>query len=153
MTAPAPPKPVIHEHDKTAASAYGLNDMPPVAKAVPLALQHLLAMFVGNATPPLIVATAIGMATDEVTLMVQLAMVVSGVTTLLQTALADADRRGHDPDIRHRAGDARGSHHECVDPAQASAQAGKRQDPRLIDGLHQADHTVSQHAVAICAAC
>lgn len=69
----------------TAASVYGLNDMPPVQKAVPLALQHLLAMFVGNAAPPLILATAIGMATGEVTLMVQLAMVISGVTTMMQT--------------------------------------------------------------------
>lgn len=85
MTAPAPQQTGIHEHDKTAASKYGLNDMPPVHTAVPLAFQHLMAMFVGNATPPLIVATAIGMATDEVTLMVQLAMVISGVTTLLQT--------------------------------------------------------------------
>lgn len=86
MTGPATPQKVgFHEHDRTAASQYGLNDMPPVAKAFPLALQHLMAMFVGNATPPLIVATAIGMASGEVTLMVQLAMVVSGVTTLIQT--------------------------------------------------------------------
>lgn len=69
----------------TAASAFGLNDMPPLAKALPLALQHLMAMFVGNAAPPLILATTIGMATGEVTLMVQIAMVISGVTTMMQT--------------------------------------------------------------------
>ena len=62
-----------------------VSQMPPLRKAVPLAVQHLLAMFVGNAAPPLIVATAIGMAAGEVTLMVQLAMIVSGVTTVLQT--------------------------------------------------------------------
>ncbi|MDS2173542.1 solute carrier family 23 protein [Nesterenkonia sp. CL21] len=59
--------------------------MPPLRRAVPLAVQHFLAMFVGNAAPPLIVATAIGMAAGEVTLLVQLAMIVSGATTLLQT--------------------------------------------------------------------
>ncbi|MGJ9373487.1 uracil-xanthine permease family protein [Nesterenkonia sp. CF4.4] len=62
-----------------------VNQMPPLHRAFPLAIQHLLAMFVGNAAPPLIVATAIGMAAGETTLMVQLAMIVSGVTTLLQT--------------------------------------------------------------------
>lgn len=62
-----------------------VDQMPPLRRAFPLAIQHLLAMFVGNAAPPLIVATAIGMAAGETTLMVQLAMIVSGVTTLLQT--------------------------------------------------------------------
>ncbi|WP_084141443.1 uracil-xanthine permease family protein [Corynebacterium sputi] len=80
-----PSEPAAPAMEGTAASAYGLNDMPPPQKAIPLALQHLLAMFVGNAAPPLILATAIGMATGEVTLMVQLAMVISGVTTMMQT--------------------------------------------------------------------
>ncbi|WP_070160711.1 uracil-xanthine permease family protein [Nesterenkonia sp. PF2B19] len=62
-----------------------VHEMPPLRRAVPLAVQHFLAMFVGNAAPPLIVATAIGMAAGEVTLLVQLAMIVSGATTLLQT--------------------------------------------------------------------
>lgn len=68
-----------------AEAAARVNELPPLHRAVPLAIQHLLAMFVGNAAPPLIVATAIGMTTGETTLLVQLAMIVSGVTTLLQT--------------------------------------------------------------------
>lgn len=85
MTTAPPQKSGFHEHDRTAASEYGLNDMPPIGKALPLGLQHLMASFVGNATPPLIVAGAIGLATGETTLLLQLAMVVSGVTTLIQT--------------------------------------------------------------------
>ncbi|GAA1802632.1 uracil-xanthine permease family protein [Nesterenkonia flava] len=68
-----------------AAPRDGVNEMPPLKRAVPLAVQHLLAMFVGNAAPALIVGGAIGMATSEVTLMVQIAMIMSGVATLLQT--------------------------------------------------------------------
>lgn len=70
---------------ETSATPSPVDQMPPLRRAFPLAIQHLLAMFVGNAAPPLIVATAIGMAAGETTLMVQLAMIVSGVTTLLQT--------------------------------------------------------------------
>lgn len=87
MSNAAPPDDVRESAPKmegTAASAYGLNDMPPLHKALPLALQHLMAMFVGNAAPPLILATTIGMATGEVTLMVQIAMVISGITTMMQ---------------------------------------------------------------------
>ncbi|WP_169801581.1 uracil-xanthine permease family protein [Millisia brevis] len=85
MNAPTSQQSPLHEHDQNMASKYGLNDMPPIPTAFPLAVQHLLAMFVGNATPPLLVATALGFATGETTLLVQLAMVISGITTLLQT--------------------------------------------------------------------
>lgn len=69
----------------TPSPVYDVNEMPPPAKAFPLAAQHVLAMFVGNVTPPLIVAGAIGMAAGEITLLVQVALVMAGVATLLQT--------------------------------------------------------------------
>jgi hypothetical protein len=39
---------------------YELDDMPPLGQGVALGFQHILAMFVGNASVALIVATSIG---------------------------------------------------------------------------------------------
>ena len=36
------------------------NYMPPISKAVPLGIQHVLAMFASNVTPAIIVAGAAG---------------------------------------------------------------------------------------------
>ena len=38
------------------------NNTPPLAQAVPLGLQHVLAMFASNVTPSIIVAGAAGLA-------------------------------------------------------------------------------------------
>lgn len=76
------PEPTIGPADPV---QYDVNEMPPLIKAIPLAVQHVLAMFVGNATPPLIVAAAIGLVSNEVTLLLQCALLMSGVTTLIQT--------------------------------------------------------------------
>ena len=38
------------------------NNTPPLATAVPLGLQHVLAMFASNVTPSIIVAGAAGLA-------------------------------------------------------------------------------------------
>ena len=74
---------LTHEHSK--AHLTDVNYMPPLIEAVPLGIQHVLAMFVGNVTPPLIIASAI-QAPDEVTVfLVQAAMFVAGVATLVQS--------------------------------------------------------------------
>ncbi len=64
--------------------------LPPLAVSVPLGLQHVLAMFVSNVTPAIIVAGAIGIgfgSTDVSSMiyMIQMSMVFAGVATLLQT--------------------------------------------------------------------
>lgn len=41
-------------------SIYHLDGVPPLKQALPLALQHILAMFVGNVTPIIIVAGVLG---------------------------------------------------------------------------------------------
>ena len=70
------------------------NYMPPLAKAVPLGLQHVLAMFASNVTPAIIVAGAagIGFGSDQGALgfpdmryMIQMSMFFAGVATLFQT--------------------------------------------------------------------
>ena len=63
------------------------GDMP-LAQAIPLGLQHVLAMFVGNLTPLLIVTSACGLAgaefADVQLSLLQNAMWLAGVVTLVQ---------------------------------------------------------------------
>ena len=70
------------------------NYMPPIYKAVPLGLQHVLAMFVSNVTPAIIIcgAAGIGFGSDQgalgfpaMTYMIQMSMFFAGVATLIQT--------------------------------------------------------------------
>lgn len=58
---------------------------PPLAVAVPLGIQHVLAMFVSNVTPAFIIAGAAGLAGADLVYLVQMAMVFSGIATLIQT--------------------------------------------------------------------
>ena len=70
------------------------NYMPPLAKAVPLGIQHVLAMFASNVTPAIIIAGAagIGFGSDQGALgfpdmnyMIQMSMLFAGIATLIQT--------------------------------------------------------------------
>jgi xanthine permease len=63
------------------------DSKPPMSQAVPLALQHVLAMFVSNFTPAIIVGLAAGYAfgSPDLVFMIQMAMLFSGVATLFQT--------------------------------------------------------------------
>ncbi len=63
------------------------NITPPMTQAIPLGLQHVLAMFASNVTPSIIVAGAAGLAfggTEQVYL-IQMAMLFAGIATLFQT--------------------------------------------------------------------
>jgi xanthine permease len=70
------------------------NYTPPMGKAIPLGIQHVLAMFVSNVTPAIIVAGAagIGFGSDQgalgfpdMTYMIQMSMLFAGIATLFQT--------------------------------------------------------------------
>ncbi|MEC7258701.1 MAG: nucleobase:cation symporter-2 family protein, partial [Pseudomonadota bacterium] len=68
------------------------NYTPPLVKAVPLGIQHVLAMFVSNVTPAIIVAGAAGFGFGsnspdfpELLYMIQMSMLFAGIATLLQT--------------------------------------------------------------------
>lgn len=63
---------------------YRLKADIPFQKAVPFGLQHVLAMFVANIAPILIVAGAVKMSPEESGALVQSAMIVAGVGSLLQ---------------------------------------------------------------------
>ena len=56
---------------------------PPMVEAVPLGIQHVLAMFAGNITVPLLIALAAG--PEYITVLVQIALLAAGVATLIQT--------------------------------------------------------------------
>ena len=73
---------------KLEESAYQFDAKMSLKQAIPLGLQHVCAMFVGNLTPLLIITSACGIAGGEfadlqVTLL-QSAMFVAGVVTLVQ---------------------------------------------------------------------
>lgn len=55
-----------------------------IRKAVPFGLQHVLAMFVANIAPILIVAGAVKMEAAESAALVQSAMIIAGIGSLLQ---------------------------------------------------------------------
>lgn len=63
------------------------NMMPPIGQAIPLGLQHVLAMFASNVTPSIIVAGAAGLAFGgpEQIYLIQMAMLFAGIATLFQT--------------------------------------------------------------------
>ncbi len=63
---------------------YNIDDIPPLREAIPLGLQHLVAMFLGNITPPLIIASTLGLATGQTVFLVQMALVVAGLATMVQ---------------------------------------------------------------------
>ena len=67
---------------------------PPLAKAIPLGIQHVLAMFVSNVTVAIIIAGAAGfgfgsdqgaLGFPDMTYMIQMSMLFAGVATLIQT--------------------------------------------------------------------
>ena len=63
------------------------DNTPPMGEAIPLGLQHVLAMFASNVTPSVIVAGAAGLAFGgaEQIYLIQMAMLFAGVATLFQT--------------------------------------------------------------------
>lgn len=74
---------------ETKGAEYDFYGKLPLCKAIPLGLQHVLAMFVGNLTPLLIITGACGLANTQefATLQVDLlqnAMLVAGIVTLVQ---------------------------------------------------------------------
>ena len=65
-------------------SIFDVDGVPPLGKALPLSLQHLLAMIVGNITPAIIVAGVTNMSAADKTLLVQCSLLMAGISTLLQ---------------------------------------------------------------------
>ena len=65
-------------------SPYHIDGVPKLSEAIPLGLQHVLAMFVSNLTPVIIVAGALNIPLDIKTNLIQCCMLVAGINTLIQ---------------------------------------------------------------------
>ena len=61
------------------------NDNLELSKSIPLGIQHVLAMFAGNITVPIIVAGVFGQTPEQKIFLIQMALFVAGVATLIQT--------------------------------------------------------------------
>ena len=73
------------QNQKTAGGElFRLNGKPSWGQAFPQALQHVLAMLVGNITPPMLIASTLSRSAGDEILLTQAAMLIGGITTLLQ---------------------------------------------------------------------
>ena len=63
---------------------YQLDGRVPIGKAIPFGLQHVLAMFVSNITPIIILANVVGIAPGVSAVLIQNCMVIAGIGTLIQ---------------------------------------------------------------------
>ena len=77
------------KEDYDVSNIYNLDGRVPIAKAIPFGLQHVLAMFVSNVTPIILIA---GVAlyngnifsSLDTALLVQAVMLIEGIGTLIQ---------------------------------------------------------------------
>jgi len=63
---------------------YSLDGRVPFLKSIPFGLQHVLAMFVANIAPIMIVTGASGLSVQETASLIQTAMIMAGIGTLVQ---------------------------------------------------------------------
>ncbi len=73
------------QHPGTSSDTKDPNYLPPLREAVPLGLQHVLAMFVGNITVPIIIGGVVGVTPQEKIFLIQVAIFIAGIATLFQT--------------------------------------------------------------------
>ena len=68
----------------TNPTIYSLNGRVPLKQAVPFGLQHVLAMFVANITPIIILANVVGIDASLSASLVQNCMIIAGLGTRVQ---------------------------------------------------------------------
>ncbi len=66
------------------SNLYQLNGRVPLLQAIPFGLQHVLAMFVSNITPIIILANAVGIDAAISAILIQNCMIIAGIGTLVQ---------------------------------------------------------------------
>ena len=69
---------------KSGGSLFELTGVPPMHQAVPLALQHVVAMIVGCVTPAIIIAGVAGLSSEDRVILVQAALIIAALSTFLQ---------------------------------------------------------------------
>ena len=63
---------------------FGLEDRPPAGGAIFVGFQHLLAVFGGILTAPLLIALGMGLSAEDTTYVISAALIVSGAATIIQ---------------------------------------------------------------------
>ena len=76
----------------TNASIFELNGIPQLSKALPLALQHVVAMIVGCVTPAIIVAGVAELEGTNRVMLIQSALVVSALSHFYSCSQSDLKR-------------------------------------------------------------
>ena len=66
------------------SNLYSLDGKVPVLQALPFGLQHVLAMFVSNITPIIILANVVGLDSTLSAALIQNCMIIAGIGTLVQ---------------------------------------------------------------------
>ena len=64
---------------------YGIDERPPLGKAIVLGLQHVLTMFGSTVAVPLMLGPPMGMDTADIAVLISSVMLCSGVATLIQS--------------------------------------------------------------------
>lgn len=70
--------------DQGSGLIYGLYDKPPLIEAIFVAIQHVLAAFVGIVTPPLIICSSLGLDAANTSYIISMSLFASGVCTFIQ---------------------------------------------------------------------
>ena len=73
-----------NKNNSSVSNIYQLEGRVPVSRAIPFGLQHILAMFVANISPIIIVAGASGVSGKQLAMLIQSAMLIAGIGTLIQ---------------------------------------------------------------------
>jgi xanthine permease XanP len=63
---------------------YGLDDVPPIGESIFVALQHVLASFVGIITPPIIICGSLGLDATNTSYLISMSLFASGICTFIQ---------------------------------------------------------------------
>lgn len=71
-------------NDASTQNIYCLDGRVPLLKAIPFGLQHVLAMFVANIAPIMIVAGVGNLTADQKAMLIQNVMFIAGLGTLVQ---------------------------------------------------------------------
>ena len=73
-----------NKSNSSVSNIYQLEGRVPISRAIPFGLQHILAMFVANISPIIIVAGASGVSGRQLAMLIQSAMLIAGIGTLIQ---------------------------------------------------------------------
>ena len=66
-------------------SVHAVDERLPIAKLIPLGLQHVLVMYAGSVAVPLIVGRALNLPTEKIAVLVNADLFACGIATLIQS--------------------------------------------------------------------